>query len=93
MREYYVYVMSSKTRRLYVGVTNDLSRRVAEHQQGASEFTSRYNITTLVYYEVIGDVVSAIGREKQIKGWSRSKKLALIESVNERWRDLSVDGR
>ncbi len=73
MREYYVYIMSSKTRRLYVGVTNDLGRRGFEHQQGASAFTSRYNITRLVYYEAIGNVVSAIEREKQIKAWSRPR--------------------
>jgi putative endonuclease len=92
MRQYYVYIMSSKTRRLYVGVTNDLERRVLQHKEGNfSGFASRYNITRLVYYESTNDVVSAIAREKEIKGWLRAKKIALIESVNPRWRDLSIE--
>ncbi len=92
MREYYVYIMSSRTRRLYVGMTNDLERRVEEHGSGSfSGFTSRYNVTRLVYYETTSEVVAAIEREKQLKGWLRSKKLVLIESVNPTWRDLGVD--
>ena len=91
MRQYYVYIMSSKTRRLYVGVTSDLERRVSDHKVGSPPgFTTKYNITRLVYYESTTDVKSAIEREKQIKGWLRSKKIALVESVNPSWRDLSV---
>ena len=93
MREYYVYILSSKTRRLYVGVTNDLQQRVEQHREGdVSGFTSRYNVTRLVYYESTNDVTTAIEREKQIKGWLRCKKIALIESVNPTWQDLSVHG-
>ncbi|HYU20483.1 MAG TPA: GIY-YIG nuclease family protein [Chloroflexota bacterium] len=92
MRDYYVYIMGSKTRRLYVGVTGDLERRIAQHKDGSVPgFTKKYNMTRLVYYESTDDVYAAIEREKQIKGWLRSKKIALIESVNPSWRDLSVE--
>jgi putative endonuclease len=71
-------------------VTNDLIRRVYEHKQGiGSTFTSKYRISRLVYYETCADVREAIAREKQIKGWLRSKKIALIESANPEWNDLS----
>jgi putative endonuclease len=91
-KQYYVYLMASKSRVLYVGVTNDLQRRVEQHKQKLVEgFTARYNITRLVYYEVTNDVHAALAREKEIKGWRRSKKVALIESVNPTWRDLSDD--
>jgi putative endonuclease len=90
MRGYYVYIMTNHSRTLYTGVTNDLVRRVAEHKaKQIPGFTQRYNITQLVYYEATPDVRSAIEREKQIKGWLRAKKIALIESVNPDWRDLS----
>jgi putative endonuclease len=83
--------MTNPWRTLYVGVTNDLERRVHEHKQGLSEgFTKRYGLTSLVFFEVTDSVEAAITREKQIKGWLRSKKLALIESLNPKWRDLSV---
>jgi putative endonuclease len=82
--------MTNRTRTLYTGVTNNLKRRVYEHKHKLIEgFTKKYNITRLVYYEATPDVRSAIAREKQIKGWLRSKKIALIESVNPEWRDLS----
>ncbi|MGD0075472.1 MAG: GIY-YIG nuclease family protein [Candidatus Binataceae bacterium] len=72
------------------GVTNDLARRVHEHKAGlVPGFTLRYRVTRLVYVEQTNDVSAAIAREKQIKSWSRSKKIALIESVNPQWRDLS----
>jgi putative endonuclease len=75
---------------LYTGVTNDINRRVYEHKQKTVPgFTSRYNITRLVYCESTTDVAAAIEREKQIKGWLRSKKIALIESMNPKWDDLS----
>ena len=88
--EYFVYIMASHARILYVGVTNDLVRRVFEHRgKQAPGFTSRYNVTRLVYFEVAVDVRSAIAREKQMKSWRREKKLALIESGNPAWLDLS----
>ncbi len=88
---YWVYILTNKPRGvLYTGVTNDLTRRVFEHKQKAVPgFTSRYNLTRLVYCESTADVTAAIQREKQIKGWLRSKKIALIESMNPKWEDLS----
>ena len=91
-KQYFVYIMSNKSRTLYTGVTNDLNRRVYEHKHKLTPgFTSKYNITRLVYFEVTSDIRSAIAREKQIKGWLRAKKMALIESVNPTWADLSAD--
>ena len=90
MRQHYVYIMTNKSRTLYTGVTNNLERRVYEHKHKLIEgFTSKYNITKLVYYEAFGDIREALAREKQIKGWLRVKKIALIESVNPEWKDLS----
>jgi len=90
MKTYYVYVMASKSRTLYTGVTNNLERRVIEHRRKlVPGFTVRYNINRLEYYEVCGDVLAAISREKQIKSWTRLKKIALIESLNRDWKDLS----
>jgi len=96
-KEYYVYIMTNKSRTLYTGVTNNLMRRVYEHKNKlVAGFTSKYNIQFLVYYEAGSDINVAIAREKQIKGWLRAKKLALIESMNPQWKDLSeewfVDG-
>jgi putative endonuclease len=85
MREYYVYIMTNGTRTLYIGVTNNLTRRVYEHKQKLIEgFTKRYNITYLVYYETTSNVVTARAREKQLKGWRRDRKVALIEASNPR---------
>lgn len=91
MKEYYVYIMTNRRNSvLYTGVTNNLMRRVYEHKHKAVKgFTSRYNTTRLVFYESTHDVMPAIGREKQIKGWLRRKKIALIESENPEWMDLS----
>jgi putative endonuclease len=90
MTQHYVYIMASASRVLYVGVTSNLHRRVWEHKQKRIDgFTKRYNITRLVYYEETSDIRAAIEREKQIKGWLRAKKVALIESVNPGWSDLS----
>jgi putative endonuclease len=90
MDPYYVYMMTNHSGTLYIGVTNDLRRRVWEHKQQLIEgFTKRYNIRRLVYYEETPDVTAAIAREKQIKGWLRKKKIALIESLNPGWKDLS----
>jgi len=87
----YVYILASRSRVLYVGVTADLASRVSRHQQGKTGFISRYGILQLVYFEESDDVRSAIAREKQIKGWKRARKLALVESVNPEWRDLSQE--
>ena len=92
MNQYYVYIMANRAGMLYTGVTNDLRRRVAEHQQmRGSKFTARYNIKSLVYFEASSDIRAAIVREKQIKGWLREKKLALINDFNPDWDDLSRD--
>ncbi|MFQ5799118.1 MAG: GIY-YIG nuclease family protein [Bacteroidota bacterium] len=92
MRRYYVYVMSNRSRTLYTGVTNNLLRRVDEHKRKlVPGFTRKYNIIRLVYYEATTDIGVAIAREKQIKGWLRAKKIALIESLNPKWEDLSVE--
>jgi putative endonuclease len=87
--DYYVYIMASRKRVLYVGMTNDLVRRGAQHRQHALPgFTRRYNVDRLVYFEHTHDVRAAIAREKEIKGWVRAKKVAAIESVNPAWDDL-----
>ena len=92
MASYYVYILTNKSKTLYTGVTNDLERRVYEHKNRlVPGFTFQYNISRLVFFEMTPDVRAAIAREKQIKGWTRRKKLALIASANPRWRDLSVD--
>jgi putative endonuclease len=91
-KEYYVYIMTNKTRTLYTGVTGDLARRVYEHKNKLIQgFTSKYNIQYLVYYETTASINSAIEREKQIKGWLRAKKVALINSMNPEWKDLSEE--
>jgi putative endonuclease len=91
-RQYYVYIATNATRTLYTGVTNDLERRMYEHRNKlVPEFTSKYNISWLVYYEETDDIDIAIMREKQIKGWTRAKKIALIESMNPKWQDLNAE--
>ena len=91
-RQYFVYILSSKTKRLYIGVTNDLQRRVAQHKSREVEgFTSQYNIDQLVYYEETNDVRAAISREKQLKGWMRIRKIQLVQDMNPDWEDLSAD--
>jgi len=90
MRISYVYIMSNRTQTLYIGVTNDIARRVNEHKSKLNPgFTARYNIIKLVYVESFSDIRDAIAREKQLKGWSRNKKVSLIESVNPGWKDLA----
>ena len=90
MPQYYVYIMTNRSTTLYTGVTNNLERRVYERKHKLVDgFTKKYNIARLVYHEATDDVQSAIAREKQIKGWLRRKKVALIESVNPEWRDLA----
>ena len=89
-KQYYVYIMTNKHNTvLYTGMTNDLRRRAYEHRTGqGGDFTSRYHVTKLVYYEATTDVHSAIAREKQIKGGSRQKKLDLVNATNPEWNDL-----
>ena len=91
--QYYVYILTNKSNRvLYIGVTNNLPRRVYEHKEGLIEgFTSKYNINKLVYYENTVDIKVAIEREKTLKKWARKKKEWLIEQYNPDWRDLSLD--
>ena len=89
MRQFYVYILASYSKRLYVGVTNDLRRRVFEHRAGLHGFTAKYRIRRLVHFEESTNPMAAIAREKQIKGWLRRKKIALIEETNPIWLDLS----
>ena len=91
-RAYYVYLMASRSGVLYVGITNDLERRVFEHRSKlVPGFTAEYEVDRLIYFESTSNVLAAIEREKQIKGWRRSRKIALIETLNPAWRDLSLD--
>jgi putative endonuclease len=88
--QYFVYIMTNKSETLYTGVTNNLERRVYEHKHHLVKgFTNKYNIDKLVYFEETNDINAAIAREKQIKGWLRKKKIALIEAINPEWKDLS----
>jgi putative endonuclease len=89
MRHYYTYILASKSRRLYIGVTNNLVRRMFEHVTGSSIHTARYRITRLVYYEVANHPMAAITREKFLKNLLRSRKIKSIESVNPAWDDLA----
>jgi putative endonuclease len=88
--QYFVYMMSSNSGTLYIGMTNSIFRGALQHKRGEIEgFSKQYSCIRLVYYEGFDDVHKAIGREKQFKGWSRAKKIALIESKNPRWEDLA----
>ena len=92
MRTYYVYILASLSGVLYVGVTNNLERRVVQHKtKTGAQFTAKYNVNRLVYFEETNDVRAAIGREKQLKSWRREKKVALIMSANPGWDDLSAN--
>jgi putative endonuclease len=92
MNSYFVYLLASRSRVLYVGVTNDIQRRVWEHKTGLNPgFTSKYHVDRLVFIEETSDISDAIEREKEIKGWRREKKVALIECENPKWVDLSQD--
>ncbi len=87
---YSVYIVCSRSGTLYIGMTNSIYRRALEHKRGEVEgFASKHRCDRLVYYESFDDVHKAIGREKQLKGWTRAKKIALIESRNPRWQDLA----
>ncbi|MGB8646999.1 MAG: GIY-YIG nuclease family protein [Anaerolineae bacterium] len=92
MRQFYVYLLSSRSRRLYIGVTNNLERRIYEHKHKLTPgFTSKYNIDRLVHFECFETPETAIERVKELKPWLRAKKIALIEATNPTWRDLSED--
>ena len=90
---YYVYILTNRNNKvMYVGVTNNLERRVYEHKNGLLEgFTKKYNVNKLVYFDSTTDIKAAITREKQIKGWTRNKKNELVETINPNWVDLAED--
>ena len=90
MRALYVYILSSTSRVLYVGVTNNIYRRIAEHRAGRSAFSARYRVRRLVHVELVAGPRTAIAREKQIKRWTRAKRVALVASHNPRWLDLAL---
>jgi len=91
-KQYYVYIMTNKSRTLYTGITSNIKKRVYEHKNKlVPGFTKKYNITRLIYFETFADVHSAIAREKTIKGWLRKKKVELITKTNPDWKDLSND--
>jgi putative endonuclease len=92
VRSYFVYILANRTRRMYVGATSDLAKRVWQHRHSPHpHFTRRYNITALVYFELVEIARTAVARERQIKGWSRARKLALVDASNPEWRDLMPD--
>jgi putative endonuclease len=90
-RKFWIYILASKSRRLNVGMTNSLVRRGLQHKAGEVEFTRRYNINRLVYYERFRYVDNCIARETQLKTWSRAKKIVLITAFNPTWEDLAAD--
>jgi len=90
-KQYYVYILTNKSNTLYTGITDDLYRRLYEHKNKLTPgFTKKYNIDKLIYYEVFDDPESAIQREKEIKGWTRKKKLELIKKVNPNFKELKI---
>ena len=92
MRTYHVYILSSHSRCIYIGITNDLVRRLVQHKRGLlAGYTKQYHVTHLVYFESCGDVITAITREKQLKRWPRWRKERLIAQANPPWADLSAD--
>ena len=93
-RTYWVYILTNRSGTLYIGVTNDLERRMGEHAaSGEERFTGRYALDRLIYAEPYPDIRDAIAREKQLKGWRRAKKVALVNASNPGWRDLRRGGR
>ena len=92
MRQYYVYILASRSRTIYIGVTNDLVRRIHEHRlDDGQSFTHEYRVRMLVYFETTANIRAAISREKQLKRWPRWRKDRLIETHNPDWRDLSIN--
>ena len=91
-KAYYVYILSSFNKVLYIGITSNLRKRIWEHREGIVEgFTKKYHVKILVYYEIYDNPENAIKREKQLKRWRREKKIKLIESMNPVWRDLYTE--
>lgn len=91
MKKYYVYIVTNKSMTLYTGMTSSLERRISQHKSNIyEEFSSKDNISKPVYFEEYSDIREAIAREKQIKGWLRRKKIALVNSMNPEWKDLSA---
>ncbi len=92
-KTYYVYLLASLSRVLYVGMTSDLERRLAQHRRGVdpAAFTRRYRVTRLVYVEAHGEASAAVARERSLKGWRRTRKVALIEARNPGWHDLAPE--
>ncbi len=91
-KDFYVYMMTNYSKTLYIGMTNNLMRRVLEHRYKLDPgFTAKYNITKLVYFEHFSSAMEAIAREKQLKNWHREWKINLIETVNKEWKDLSSE--
>ncbi len=88
MRTSYVYMLASRSRALYIGVTRNLHKRVAQHRTSTTGHTARYRITRLVWYEQFHDIRYAIEREKQLKGWTRARKIALVDAFNPAWDDF-----
>ena len=92
MRDYFVYILSNVSRTLYIGVTSNLEARIDAHKRKKNAgFTRDFNVTMLVYVEQFANPDDAIAREKQLKNWTRAKKIALIESANPEWKDLAAD--
>ena len=92
MKTYFIYILSSHRGTLYIGVTNDLWSRILTHKRkGLPGFTNRYDICRLIYFEVFNEIEDAIAREKEIKGWKRKRKLALIRTMNPKFEDLAGD--
>jgi putative endonuclease len=91
-KNYHVYVLASRSRVLYTGITSDLMSRVGQHREGkVSSFTAKYRIHRLVYFETFHNVRSAIAREKQIKSWAREKRAEVIQATNPTWVDLAAE--
>jgi putative endonuclease len=89
MKQYCVYILTNKSGTLYIGVTSNLQKRIWEHKNKVVEgFSKKYNVDKLIYFEQTENVMSALEREKQLKRWSRSKKIKLIEKMNPEWKDL-----
>jgi putative endonuclease len=92
MNTYYVYILSNNSKTLYIGVSNNLQRRIYEHKHKLIDgFTKKYNLNKLVYFEMFNNINDAIKREKQLKNWHRQWKINLIESANKEWKDLSTE--
>jgi putative endonuclease len=89
-KRYFVYIMASRSLNLYTGVTNSIYQRALQHKSGEIDgFTKKYNINRLLYYEIFEHIGNAIAREKQVKAWTRAKRIALIKSMNPTWQDLA----